>query len=101
MAQPETTEQRCGFIALIGAPNASRRGIPRDVVPATRTDVLNLLMHGQFDPWHGLAERAGHYAIAIRQHRNMLPGVIAAWPGRIAAVIGAKYQQIVVAHLIH
>jgi CHAT domain-containing protein len=37
---------------LIGAPNADRGGIPRDVEPATLTRALNLMMHGRFDLLH-------------------------------------------------
>jgi pimeloyl-ACP methyl ester carboxylesterase len=37
---------------LIGAPLASRRGLPRDNVPATRVEVLSRLMHGGYDVLH-------------------------------------------------
>jgi hypothetical protein len=38
--------------ALIGAPNSSRRGLPRDMAPATRVEVLSQLMHGRWDILH-------------------------------------------------
>lgn len=37
---------------LIGAPLASRRGLPRDSVPATRVETLSRLMHGGYDVLH-------------------------------------------------
>ena len=38
--------------ALIGAPNASRRGLPSGTLPASRLDVLRQLMRGNWDILH-------------------------------------------------
>jgi len=43
---------RVEVTALIGAPNSPRRGLPRDVAPATRVEVLSQLMHGRWDILH-------------------------------------------------
>jgi hypothetical protein len=38
--------------SLIGAPNAPRRGLPSDSMPATRIEVLSQLMHERWDILH-------------------------------------------------
>ncbi len=45
-----------------------------------------------------LTQRPGFDAGSVSQYRNMLTGVIGALPGRIAAVVGADNQDIVVLH---
>jgi hypothetical protein len=46
------TDRGVDVTALIGASSASRRDLPPDALPATRSEVLNHLMHGRFDILH-------------------------------------------------